>query len=265
MLYTNYCNYNFSNPDYDIIDRPEGTADYLFLYFQTPMKILLYGTVTTANPGACILISPNTATYYQAVKQFKNSFVHFSGENVKEIVDHFTKIPQNEIFYLPDSNEVNQILKDIYSEYVSKDFLFEERIDNLLHALLILVSRQLGTSSFVPREDLDLYDVFQKARQTILTHPEKPWSADSMAALTHLGSSQFYQYYQKFFERSPKSELLDVRIERAQYLLLHESFSVAVVAEYCGFSNLSHFTRYFRKCCGIAPGAFRKKTRGTTN
>ena len=154
-------------------------------------------------------------------------------------------------------NSINLILKDIYTEYVTKDFLYKERIDNLLHALLIGISRQLGAFSVIPADDRNLYDIFQKARLTILTHPQKPWTSESMAALTHLGSSQFYNYYRKFFKRSPKAELLDVRIERAQYLLRHESFSIAIVAEDCGFFNLSHFTRYFKRHCGMSPGAYR--------
>lgn len=257
MLYTNYCNYNFSNPDYDIIDRPQGIAEYLFLYFHTPMRIRLNGGIYIAKPGACILIPPHTRTYYQAVEQFKNSFVHFNGDTVKELLDHYENIPRNTLFYPPDVPAINQIIKEIYTEYVSKDFLWEERIDNLLQEMLIVIARQLGTSLKVPDNARELYDVFQKARLTILTHPEQEWTAQSMAELAHLGSSQFYNYYKEFFQCSPKSELLDVRIERAKYLLQHENFSVAVVAEYCGFTNLSHFTRYFKKKCGMTPGAFR--------
>ena len=36
-----FCEYNYSNPDYDQIYRPNGSGDYLFLLFKTPMKIYL--------------------------------------------------------------------------------------------------------------------------------------------------------------------------------------------------------------------------------
>lgn len=35
-----FCEYNYSNPDYDQIYRPNGSGDYLFLLFKTPMKSL---------------------------------------------------------------------------------------------------------------------------------------------------------------------------------------------------------------------------------
>lgn len=36
-----FCEYNYSNPDYDQIYRPNGSGDYLFLLFKTPMKVYL--------------------------------------------------------------------------------------------------------------------------------------------------------------------------------------------------------------------------------
>ena len=36
MFYPGYCDYNRSNPEYDKINRPDGSGDYLFLYLITP-------------------------------------------------------------------------------------------------------------------------------------------------------------------------------------------------------------------------------------
>lgn len=261
MLHTNYCNYNFSNPDYDLIDRPAGTPEYLFLYFQTPMTVMLDDVTYNALPGAFLLIPPNTRTWYRAVCHFTNSFVHFYGPEAKTLLKNHPYFPLNRIFYLPDPERINRILKDIYTEYVLKDYLYEQQIDNLLRMLITLTARQLGDASQVPAESVDLYQTFQKARLTILTSPDRPWDVDSMAALTNLSGSQFYHYYRKFFRSTPKAELLHVRLDQAGYLLRTESFTVATVAEYCGFSNLSHFTRYFKKRYHVSPGQYRKGIR----
>ena len=259
MLTTNYCHYNFSNPDYDIIDRPTGTDDYLFLYFLTPMKIRLHGRLVPTKPGACILIPPHTQTYYQAMKHFTNSFVHFSGDEAAQLVAQYPVIPVNEIFYPMDVNEINRILKEIYIEDTARQLHYEEAVHQLICKLFLTLSRQLNASTQIPEEDMTMYEAFQKARLTLLTHPERDWDTASMAALVNLGISQFYEYYKRFFRASPKAELIRVRLERAQYLLLHENFSIAVVAQYCGFSNLSHFTRYFKGKYGCTPGEFRRK------
>ena len=187
MLTTNYCHYNFSNPDYDIIDRPTGTDDYLFLYFLTPMKIRLHGHLVPSKPGACILIPPHTQTYYQAVKHFTNSFVHFSGDEAAHLVAQYPAIPVNEIFYPMDVNEINRILKEIYIEDTARQLHYEEAVHQLICKLFLTLSRQLNASTQIPEEDMTMYEVFQKARLTLLTHPERDWDTASMAALVNLG------------------------------------------------------------------------------
>ncbi len=251
MFHIGYCDHNRFNPDYDRIDRPEGSGDYLFLYFMTPMKMHLEADTCITREGACILYTPGTAQTYRAVKRFKNSFVHFSCDD-----NDFLKtydLPVNRIVYPPDPDSLNTLLQYIYVESVGKQEHYEEQLDKLMHLLFILFSRQLHTypkDSYFPA---DLYEQFKKARIEILTHIDKEWSVESMAALTNLGTSQFYNYYNLFFNRSPKSELLEARIERSKYLLRVEKIPVGQAAVQAGFSNLSHFTRYFKKECGMTP------------
>lgn len=254
MFHTTYCDYNRSNPDRDMINRPDGSGDYLFLYFITPMKVQLGSETVITKDGAFLLFSPQTPQIYQAVKKFKNSFVHFTCDD-----DEFLKtydLVVNRIVYLPDPDAMNALLKNIYVESVVKQDYYSEQIDKLMHQLFILFSRQMHAYPRQSGIDADLYDQFKKARIEILTHIDREWTAERMAALTNLGTSQFYNYYKLFFNRSPKSELLDARIERSKYLLRVEKMPVGQAAVQAGFDNLSHFTRYFKKECGIAPSEY---------
>ena len=148
------------------------------------------------------------------------------------------------------------LLKNIYVESVLKQDYHSEQIDLLMRQLFILFSRQLHTYPNTSGIPADLYEQFCKARIEILTNIDREWNTDSMAALTNLGISQFYNYYKLFFNRSPKAELLDARLERAKYLLRVEAMPVGQAAAQAGFANLSHFTRYFRKQCGISPSEY---------
>ncbi|MDE5716231.1 MAG: AraC family transcriptional regulator, partial [Lachnospiraceae bacterium] len=78
MFHTGYCDYNRFNPDCDIINRPEGSGDYLFLYFMAPMKVQMGGRTHMTREGAFLLYTPGEPQIYEAVRQFKNSFVHFT-------------------------------------------------------------------------------------------------------------------------------------------------------------------------------------------
>lgn len=254
MFHPSYCDYNRSNPDYDKIDRPGGSGDYLFLYLITPMKIQ-FGTKTiTTKEHSFLLYTPGEPQIYQAVRRFKNSFVHFTCDDDAFLADYH--LPVNQIVYLPDPSAINSLLRSIYMESVLKQEHYPEQADLLMRHMFILFSRQLHICSKESDISSDLYEQFRKARTEILTHIDRAWDTDSMAALTNLGTSQFYHYYRLFFNRSPKSELLDARLERAKYLLRVESMPVNQAAVQAGFTNLSHFARYFKKESGMTPSGY---------
>lgn len=255
MFYTGYCDYNRSNPDGDMINRPGGSGDYLLLYFMAPMKVRLEAGTQVTKDGAFLLYTPGEPQIYQAVGRFKNSFVHFTADD-----DSFLKaydLPVNKIVYPPYPDVMNALFKAIYVEGVTKQDYYREQTDKLLHQLFILFSRQLRTFPEGAGTHADLFEQFRKARIEILTHIDRKWDADSMAALTNLGVSQFYSYYRLFFNRSPKSELLEARVERSKYLLRVEKLPVAQAAVQAGFESLPHFTRYFKKMCGMTPSEYR--------
>lgn len=253
MFKANYCGYNLSNPDHDVIYRPNGSGDYLFLLFQTPMEILRPRTGQHAQPGACILYPPGLCQHYRAVREFRNSFVHFSAD--PEMITPYA-VPENTVFYPGNQEEINYILRQIYSEYLTKDLHYERKITALIHLLLIAVSRDLTQASQHRGEDLPLLLLFQNARLQILSHCEEEWSTERMCRLVNLGKSQFFSYYKLFFHSTPKAELLAARLDRAKDLLTNEAMQVQQAAALSGFHSLPHFTKYFKEMCGCTPSEY---------
>ncbi|WP_167959332.1 helix-turn-helix transcriptional regulator [Anaerosporobacter faecicola] len=254
MYKVNYCGYNMSNVDYDKIERPNGSGDYLFLHFMTPMKVKLANSVEITKKNACILYSVGHKQEYQAIKKFTNSFFHFS--TTEAFIDTY-HIPVNQIFYPSNYLLINELIRQLYVEYLGKEMLYEQHIHATIEHILIALSRELYNKKESTVFDQDLYAKFHEARIQILSNIDTPWSTESMAELTHLGKSQFYHYYQLFFRRSPKAELLEARIEHAKYLLSNEALSIAQITTLCGFDNVSHFTRYFKRNCNLTPSMYR--------
>ncbi len=62
--------------------------------------------------------------------------------------------------------------------------------------------------------------------------------------------------------RTPHTHLTNMRIAYAKDLLAEENATLASVASACGFESESHFQSLFKKQVGIAPGKYRKYTRG---
>ena len=81
------------------------------------------------------------------------------------------------------------------------------------------------------------------------------------AAAVGLSRRVFEQRFQHALRRSPKDEILRIRMERARTLLSTSNMAVALVAKKCGFASQEYFARAFRRRNGATPRAWRKQHR----
>jgi len=87
----------------------------------------------------------------------------------------------------------------------------------------------------------------------MLKNCEENWSIQRLCRETNMEKSQFYHYCKLFFQSTPKSELLQARMEKARYLLTNEALQIQQVAQACGFTNMQHFSRYFKEWFHCSP------------
>ncbi len=265
-----YCGYNIHNPDKDTILRPHGLGAYLFLVLNQPMNFhnvyasgdpLLHETIT-AQGGDCILYTPKYPEHYSAPHSFSNSFVHFNPITSREdTIDDFLgnhSIPLNTIFHPQNLDNLNHLLKQIYYEYLSKEIHSPQMLDLLVKELLIELDRNLVLNENFT-EFTEMHENLQTVRLQMLSRPQKDWTIDDLCDLAHIGKSQFHVYYKKFFHTTPKEDLIAARIDRAKYLLSNNNLRINEVALQCGFNNIYHFTRYFKKVCKVTPSEYAKR------
>ena len=75
---------------------------------------------------------------------------------------------------------------------------------------------------------------------------EHPPSVAEIAAEVGLSTRQLERLFGKYLNSSPRKYLLELRLDRAQRLLLQTEMSVVEVALACGFENPGHFSRVYR-------------------
>lgn len=268
MFKTDYCGYNYHNPDNDTIYRPHGSGDYLFLHITSHMDFYFPTTIDkkvdvkrdglslfkrSAIPGDCILFSPGNTQYYSANGLFSNSFVHFSCD-ADEIQG--LQIPLNSLFHPGNDEAIIDALRRISFEYLSKQQRRERMIDLLIRELLIAAERSLmGPAEEV--EQSEIYTFLTAYRVNMLQRCSEEWSIEKICKETHLGRSQLYHYYKAFFYSSPREDIGAARIDKARHLLTNKELRISDVAAQCGFQNIYHFNRYFKQECGMTPGEYR--------
>jgi AraC-like DNA-binding protein len=74
--------------------------------------------------------------------------------------------------------------------------------------------------------------------------------------------SRFERLVRQIFQLTPRQLLIKTRVEAASRLLVDQRLTIAQVAQACGYSDHSAFTRQFRATVGLTPGAFRGRQRG---
>ena len=257
MFHMNYCEYNRSNIDYDRIYRPAGSGDYLFLLLKTPMKFYLNQQLTVSRENACILYTPGYCQHYQAVRKFRNSYMHFATDMKFE---NTYQIPTNTLLYPDNFHQMDMLLQEIQQEYLAKMPYYEMRLRNLTEELFLQLSRALlRPTDHQSPESSSLRETFQNLRLQMLRTCEEDWTIERLCRESNMAKSQFYHYYKMFFDTTPKAELLQARMEKAHTLLTNEALQIQQAAHMCGFTNIQHFSRYFREWYHCSPSQYQKQ------
>ena len=89
-------------------------------------------------------------------------------------------------------------------------------------------------------------------------HLSEPLSVSDMAARAGLSPSRFSQVFRNRFGRPPHQFLMHLRIQRAQDLLHHTSLKMRDISAQCGFSDVHHFAKTFKRLSGQTPGSYRR-------
>lgn len=89
-----------------------------------------------------------------------------------------------------------------------------------------------------------------------------PWNADDLSAVAGVTPSQMRRLFARHLRQSPRQWLIRERLMQAQSLLVETATSIAEVAERCGFCDVYHFSREFRRSVGIPPAQWRRSEVG---
>lgn len=86
-----------------------------------------------------------------------------------------------------------------------------------------------------------------------------PISPSQIAEDLGISTRQLERLFGKYLNTSPKKYFMELRLERAQNLLLQTEASVTEVAMACGFESPGHFSRVYRSSFGVTPHGQKSK------
>ncbi|NJN58202.1 MAG: helix-turn-helix transcriptional regulator [Leptolyngbyaceae cyanobacterium SL_5_9] len=100
----------------------------------------------------------------------------------------------------------------------------------------------------------------RQVKDYIREHLHQNLKLSEIAAIAQLSPYHFLRLFKQSTSHTPHQYILQCRVERAKFLLQHSELTIAEIAVRVGFSDQSHFTRYFKGRVGVTPRQFQRRS-----
>jgi AraC-like DNA-binding protein len=108
----------------------------------------------------------------------------------------------------------------------------------------------------------DQSQLAQQAIAQMRERLEEPQTISGLARRLSISQSHLSRLFRQETGASPKQYLIDLRLERAAFLLRSGKVSVAEACSAVGYQNISSFTRLFRQRFEVAPAEYARRGGG---
>ena len=136
-----------------------------------------------------------------------------------------------------------------------RDFLGQLEAQYLATGLVLSMLRSYSRGSSESSEEPEFLNWITSYMSL---HLCEPLSVSDMAARAGLSASGSRRYSAIASGDRPHQFLLHLRIQRAQDLLHHTSLTMREISAQCGFSDVHHFAKTFKRLLGQTPGSYRR-------
>jgi len=137
----------------------------------------------------------------------------------------------------------------------------EAVVNRLVEVLFIQIMRAYITQSTMP---LGVLGAIADAKVGLALNamhqkPEYNWTLDELAQRAGMSRTAFAQRFHALARQTPMYYLTMWRMQKAKNMLLSSNMTMLAIAERAGYQSEASFSKAFKKCMGISPGACRRK------
>jgi AraC-like DNA-binding protein len=100
--------------------------------------------------------------------------------------------------------------------------------------------------------------VLRRVREYVDTHVDRNIDLETLAGTAQLSIYHFARAFKQSIGVTPHGYLTQIRVQRAQELLVRTDLPLSEIALETGFADHSHFARQFRRLTGMSPSEVRR-------
>ncbi|MFB9240340.1 helix-turn-helix transcriptional regulator [Massilia antarctica] len=143
--------------------------------------------------------------------------------------------------------------------------LAQEACDGLITVLVCYLLEHYTQPTSVPERSGLCGSRLRSVLRHIAQSSAESVSNAELAALCGMSEAHFSREFRRAVGLPPHQYMMKLRLERACAALLSEQARVLDIAQECGFTNASHFSRAFSSQYGMSPTIFRQQHRAATS
>lgn len=170
--------------------------------------------------------------------------------------DFFEDYPElNSFIEFNDYDILSTEFIEMYNEFLWKKIFYKERCASILQKAIYLLFRGVGTKDDLVANKIDfVVDYIHKHFGENITNKE-------IGKIINYHPHYLSKLMLEYKGMTLHKYLTEFRINNAKVFIRTSDKDIRTIAEECGFVNLSHFTKAFKKSTGMTPTEFRKKYR----
>lgn len=150
---------------------------------------------------------------------------------------------------------LHSFLCELEEQFNRADAEFSDNASSLLKSILIMLYRHAPEA--FPFEENSISSTVQLIKQRIESDLTQDETLEELAAHFHISRYYLAHCYKQITGYSIKNYRMLCRIAAAREMLTSSSLSVSEICDRIGFSNMSNFSRYFKKELGVSPLKYR--------
>lgn len=245
-----FVGYSATHPSTFHFDMISAPGQYNLLLTCTPVQFLVDGQWSEYPAGTAMFYAPGQSICYRACSEtYENDWIRFSSNDPLVTQFPMVGIP----FPVSDPEYLHHLFKLLTWETSFATADSDVVISHLLQVLFLRLRQDTAHQESYPHASALLH-----LRKDIYNSPQLNWNIQTMANELHLSNGYLQILYKKMFGTSCMDDVIASRIRLAKEQLTYTDKTIAEIAELCGYHNVEHFCRQFRRQTDTTPGAFRR-------